>query len=100
MSTTAATASLSLVPSQEEAMLREAVAGICDGFGREYMQRKRDAGAAQPRQRDDVSNAAHSPNTNSIDAVEVFLSSGMVARMTAGCLDPTSTATYCLPLTE
>ena len=25
-------------------MLREAVAGICDGFGREYMQRKRDAG--------------------------------------------------------
>ena len=42
----------------------------------------------------------HSPNTNSIDAVEVFFSSGIVAMMVAGCRAPTSTATYCLPLTE
>ena len=44
VSTAAGTAALSLVPSQEEAFLREAVAGICRGFGREYMERKRDAG--------------------------------------------------------
>lgn len=44
MSTASATAVLSLVPSQEETLLREAVAGICRDFGREYMQRKRDAG--------------------------------------------------------
>ena len=44
VSTAAATAALSLVPSQEETLLREAVAGICRGFGRDYMQRKRDAG--------------------------------------------------------
>jgi alkylation response protein AidB-like acyl-CoA dehydrogenase len=44
MSTTAAAASLSLVPSQEETMLRESVAGICASFGRDYMQRKRDEG--------------------------------------------------------
>ncbi len=31
------------VPSQEETLLREAVAGICADFGREYMERKRDA---------------------------------------------------------
>jgi alkylation response protein AidB-like acyl-CoA dehydrogenase len=35
--------SLPVVPSQEESLLRETVAGICSGFGREYMQRKRDA---------------------------------------------------------
>jgi alkylation response protein AidB-like acyl-CoA dehydrogenase len=44
MSTAAALAALSLVPSQEESLLREAVAGICRSFGRDYMQRKRDAG--------------------------------------------------------
>ncbi len=44
MSTTAAPAALSLVPSQEEALLREAVGGICASFGREYMQQKRDDG--------------------------------------------------------
>jgi hypothetical protein len=44
VSAAAATAALSLVPSHEESMLREAVAGICDGFGRDYMQRKSDAG--------------------------------------------------------
>jgi alkylation response protein AidB-like acyl-CoA dehydrogenase len=44
MSTAAAPAALSLVPSQEESLLREAVAGICRSFGRDYMQRKRDAG--------------------------------------------------------
>jgi len=32
------------VPSHEETLLREAVAGICSGFGREYMQRMRDSG--------------------------------------------------------
>jgi len=31
------------VPSHEETLLREAVAGICGGFGREYMQRMRDS---------------------------------------------------------
>jgi alkylation response protein AidB-like acyl-CoA dehydrogenase len=44
VSTAAATASLPLVPSHEETLLRETVAGICQGFGREYMERKRDAG--------------------------------------------------------
>jgi alkylation response protein AidB-like acyl-CoA dehydrogenase len=44
VSITAATAALSLVPSQEETLLRQAVAGICSGFGREYMERVRDAG--------------------------------------------------------
>ncbi len=43
MSSTAAAAALALVPSHEETLLREAVAGICAGFGRDYMQRKRDA---------------------------------------------------------
>jgi alkylation response protein AidB-like acyl-CoA dehydrogenase len=44
VSTTAAPAALSLVPSQEETLLREAVGGICASFGREYMQQKRDDG--------------------------------------------------------
>jgi alkylation response protein AidB-like acyl-CoA dehydrogenase len=44
VSVSPAAAALSLVPSQEEVLLREAVAGICSGFGREYMQGKRDAG--------------------------------------------------------
>jgi len=44
VSTTVPAAALSLVPSQEEILLREAVGGICASFGRDYMQRKRDAG--------------------------------------------------------
>jgi alkylation response protein AidB-like acyl-CoA dehydrogenase len=36
--------SLALVPSQEERLLREAVAGICSGFGPEYTRRKVEAG--------------------------------------------------------
>lgn len=40
---------LPVVPSQEETLLREAVAGICAEFGSEYMQRKRDA-AEPPRE--------------------------------------------------
>ncbi|HXD54002.1 MAG TPA: acyl-CoA dehydrogenase family protein [Solirubrobacteraceae bacterium] len=32
------------VPSQEETLLREAVAGVCAGFGRAYMEGKREAG--------------------------------------------------------
>jgi len=32
-----------VLPSQEEVLLREAVAGICADFGQEYMNRKRDA---------------------------------------------------------
>jgi alkylation response protein AidB-like acyl-CoA dehydrogenase len=35
---------LNVVPTQEEAMLREAVAGICSGFGPEYTQEKVKAG--------------------------------------------------------
>ena len=31
---------LNVVPEQEEVLLREAVAGICSGFGQEYTQRK------------------------------------------------------------
>src|SRR4051794_33794459 len=38
------TPSLSLIPTQEEAMLRETVAGICSGFGPEYTRRKVEAG--------------------------------------------------------
>src|SRR5947209_6073249 len=37
---------LSLLPSDEETMLREAVAGICAGFGPEYMRRQ--IGAGEP----------------------------------------------------
>ncbi len=44
MSVAASSPVLPLVPSQEETLLREAVAGICRRFGREYMQRCRDAG--------------------------------------------------------
>jgi alkylation response protein AidB-like acyl-CoA dehydrogenase len=44
VSTVAGAGALSLVPSQEETLLREAVAGICGGFGREYMQRKHEGG--------------------------------------------------------
>jgi alkylation response protein AidB-like acyl-CoA dehydrogenase len=44
MATTEARAVLPLVASDEEAMLREAVAGICRGYGREYMRSKVDAG--------------------------------------------------------
>jgi len=35
-------AALPFLPSQEETLLREAVAGICADFGREYMEKKRD----------------------------------------------------------
>jgi len=49
MAATRSSAVLSLVPSEEETLLRESVAGICKGFGREYMQRKRDA-AEPPRE--------------------------------------------------
>ena len=35
---------MAIVPSHEEALLREAVAGICGEFGQEYMRRKHDAG--------------------------------------------------------
>jgi alkylation response protein AidB-like acyl-CoA dehydrogenase len=44
MATTEARAILPLVPSDEETMLREAVRGVCGGFGREYMRAKIDAG--------------------------------------------------------
>jgi alkylation response protein AidB-like acyl-CoA dehydrogenase len=43
MSPPADTVALSFMPSQEETLLREAVAGICGDFGRDYMERKRDA---------------------------------------------------------
>src|ERR687895_565092 len=43
MATAELSASLSLVPSQEE-LLREAVAGICSGFGPAYVHRKVEAG--------------------------------------------------------
>jgi hypothetical protein len=43
---------------------------------------------------------SHKPNTYSIDAVEVYLSSGELAMTAPGCLEPTRTAMYCLPLTE
>jgi hypothetical protein len=39
------------------------------------------------------------PKTNSIDAVDVFLSSGACGMTLFGCREPTSTATYCLPFT-
>jgi alkylation response protein AidB-like acyl-CoA dehydrogenase len=39
-----ADAALPLIPSSEEVMLREAVAGICSGFGHEYSRRKHAAG--------------------------------------------------------
>ena len=37
-------AALPLVPSSEEVMLREAVAGICSGFGHAYSREKHAAG--------------------------------------------------------
>ena len=39
------------------------------------------------------------PNTTSIDAVAVFFSSGCCPMTAAGCREPTSTATNCLPFT-
>src|SRR6478609_6215718 len=42
-------AALPILPSQEETLLREAVAGICAEFGQDYMQRKRDE-AEPPRE--------------------------------------------------
>ena len=42
--------------------------------------------------------ACYSPNTYSIDADEVFLSSGAFGMTEFGCFEPTSTAMYCLPL--
>jgi len=44
--------------------------------------------------------ADQSPNTYSIDAVELSLNSGNSASICCDCFDPTSTATYCLPLIE
>jgi alkylation response protein AidB-like acyl-CoA dehydrogenase len=44
MSAPTAAPSLALVPSDEEAMLREAVAGVCGRFGPDYMRRKVNAG--------------------------------------------------------
>ena len=38
-------------------------------------------------------------NTNNIEAVDVFLSSGASGMMFGGWRDPTSTAMYCLPFT-
>jgi hypothetical protein len=38
-------------------------------------------------------------NTNSIEAVDVFLSSGDSGMMLVGWREPTSTATYCFPFT-
>jgi hypothetical protein len=43
---------------------------------------------------------AYSAKTYSMEAVEVFLSSGESCQTAAGCLEPISTAMYCLPLTE
>jgi alkylation response protein AidB-like acyl-CoA dehydrogenase len=39
-----ATVAGEFAPSQEETLLREAVTGICGGFGRDYMRRKVEAG--------------------------------------------------------
>jgi alkylation response protein AidB-like acyl-CoA dehydrogenase len=44
VATTGVKASLDLVPSDEEMMLREAVTGICREFGRPYMRRKVEEG--------------------------------------------------------
>jgi hypothetical protein len=44
--------------------------------------------------------AGYRLNTNSIDAVEVFLSSGDNGMMLGAWREPTRTATYCLPFTE
>ncbi len=43
---------------------------------------------------------SHSPNTYSIEATDMVLSSGNSASVCDVCRDPTSTAIYCLPLTE
>jgi alkylation response protein AidB-like acyl-CoA dehydrogenase len=42
MATIEANITLAATPTQEETLLREAVAGICNEFGREYMQRCRE----------------------------------------------------------
>src|SRR5262245_60021458 len=44
--------------------------------------------------------AVQRPNTYSIEATDMVLSSGNSASVCDVCLDPTSTAIYCLPLTE
>ena len=42
----------------------------------------------------------HNANTYSMEAVEVFFSSGESSQTAAVCLEPISTAMYCLPSTE
>jgi hypothetical protein len=42
----------------------------------------------------------YNPNTYSIDAVALFFNSGAFCNTKNGCFEPTSTAMYCLPLTE
>jgi alkylation response protein AidB-like acyl-CoA dehydrogenase len=44
MASAAAETSLPIVPTQEETLLRETVAGICADFGPDYMRERRDAG--------------------------------------------------------
>jgi hypothetical protein len=48
----------------------------------------------------DIASAGYSANTKSIDAVDVFFSSGDSGMMFGAWREPTSTAMYCLPFTE
>jgi hypothetical protein len=78
------------------------------------------AGAASPRNREEAKggpppaaparggqegepqprvNARYKVNTYSIEAVDVFFSSGIFCMMLSGWRAPTSTAMYCLPFT-
>src|SRR5262245_19840807 len=65
-------------------------------------EREYQAGAANPMPRRGKigSSVAHSPNTYSIDAGDICLSSGALLITLTDIREPASTATYCLPLTE
>ena len=52
------------VPSQEEILLREAVAGICSEFGPEYTHRKVEAGEPPSELWDALASAATSASTS------------------------------------
>src|SRR5262249_37320506 len=72
-------------------------AGRCPRADRDDRNRRDPAkGTHRHRQR----LGPQSPNTNSIDAVELFLSSGAKPTTNADCRDPPSTAMYCLPPAE
>ena len=72
---------------------------VCPDFYRKGNSKIGARNAGMPATSASMPRQNHRPNTNSIDAVEVFFSSGANGMTFCDCREPTSTATYCLPLT-